>query len=186
MIQAQTYLRPPVSLSTSTSCSRTYCTSIRQATVVPYTTTARCVRVSQRVVVRSIVRRVVAVNCTVACLDNCSLWKCLPRSVSYLREFGDRSHLFSAQLTAQCFRQISQRSIFIPGMYSVRAQLRYGPPDDDICGYLVGVWKRSLEWREFGPGFQHLRTRRVQSNAHQSCTENTDHYKKYGTVVLLR
>ncbi|CAM9131215.1 unnamed protein product, partial [Laminaria digitata] len=34
----------------------------------------------------------------------------------------------------------------------------YSPPDDDIALYLVGVWKRNLEWREFGPGFQHLRT----------------------------
>eukprot|EP00752_Nemacystus_decipiens_P004807 g4374.t1 len=38
------------------------------------------------------------------------------------------------------------------------ASLRYRIPDDDISGYLLGGWKRNLEWREFGPGFQHVRT----------------------------
>lgn len=38
-------------------------------------------------------------------------------------------------------------------------QLRYRVPGDDISGYLLGAWKRNLEWREFGPGFQHVRTR---------------------------
>ncbi|CAM9852335.1 unnamed protein product, partial [Hapterophycus canaliculatus] len=37
-------------------------------------------------------------------------------------------------------------------------QLRYRLPNDDICGFLLGSWKRSLEWREFGPSFQHVRT----------------------------
>ncbi|CAM9778924.1 unnamed protein product, partial [Ectocarpus sp. 8 AP-2014] len=38
------------------------------------------------------------------------------------------------------------------------SQLRYRLPDDNIYEYLLGSWKRSLEWREFGPGFQHVRT----------------------------
>ncbi|CAM9356315.1 unnamed protein product [Ascophyllum nodosum] len=38
------------------------------------------------------------------------------------------------------------------------SSLRYSVPDDDICGYLLGVWKRTLEWREFGPSFEHIRT----------------------------
>ncbi|CAM9569440.1 unnamed protein product [Scytosiphon promiscuus] len=38
------------------------------------------------------------------------------------------------------------------------ASLRYRLPDDDICRFLLGSWKRNLEWREFGPGFQHVRT----------------------------
>lgn len=42
---------------------------------------------------------------------------------------------------------------------TISSQLRYRVPDDDVCGYLVGTWKRGLEWREFGPGFQHVRTR---------------------------
>jgi hypothetical protein len=31
-------------------------------------------------------------------------------------------------------------------------------PPERFSDYLVGVWKRNLEWREFGGSFQHLRT----------------------------
>ena len=34
----------------------------------------------------------------------------------------------------------------------------YAVPNDDFGRYLVGTWKRNLEWREFGGRFQHLRT----------------------------
>ena len=29
---------------------------------------------------------------------------------------------------------------------------------ENFCQYLVGSWKRNLEWRHFGGSFQHLRT----------------------------
>ncbi|CEG38458.1 -like protein [Plasmopara halstedii] len=34
----------------------------------------------------------------------------------------------------------------------------YAIPSGDICAYLKGFWKRNLEWRHFGSGFQHLRS----------------------------
>eukprot|EP00455_Lapot_gusevi_P022935 TRINITY_DN2387_c0_g2_i1.p1 TRINITY_DN2387_c0_g2~~TRINITY_DN2387_c0_g2_i1.p1 ORF type:complete len:214 (+),score=27.94 TRINITY_DN2387_c0_g2_i1:116-757(+) len=33
-----------------------------------------------------------------------------------------------------------------------------GLTEYDICDYLVGSWKRNLEWRHFGGSFPHLRT----------------------------
>lgn len=50
-------------------------------------------------------------------------------------------------------------SSLLPLLTRATEKLRYSLPDDDISRYLVGVWKRTLELREFGPGFQHVRTR---------------------------
>jgi len=33
----------------------------------------------------------------------------------------------------------------------------YKIPDNDFYSYLIGSWKRNLEWREFGGPYQHLR-----------------------------
>ena len=37
----------------------------------------------------------------------------------------------------------------------------YSVPNNDFYKYLLGPWKRTLEWREFGGGFAHLRTSNV-------------------------
>ena len=37
-------------------------------------------------------------------------------------------------------------------------QTQYHIPNGDLITYLQGMWKRSLEWRHFGGGYQHLRT----------------------------
>jgi|TARA_B110000208_G_C11597009_1_gene368528 hypothetical protein len=37
-------------------------------------------------------------------------------------------------------------------------QTQYVIPNGDLITYLQGTWKRSLEWRHFGGGYQHLRT----------------------------
>lgn len=37
-------------------------------------------------------------------------------------------------------------------------QTQYTIPNGDLITYLQGTWKRSLEWRHFGGGYQHLRT----------------------------
>eukprot|EP01088_Endostelium_zonatum_P021291 TRINITY_DN8317_c0_g1_i1.p1 TRINITY_DN8317_c0_g1~~TRINITY_DN8317_c0_g1_i1.p1 ORF type:complete len:182 (+),score=22.22 TRINITY_DN8317_c0_g1_i1:58-603(+) len=34
----------------------------------------------------------------------------------------------------------------------------YRVPNDDLYKFLIGTWKRNLEWREFGNNFPHLRT----------------------------
>ena len=34
----------------------------------------------------------------------------------------------------------------------------FSVPDGDVIAYLQGCWKRSLEWRHFGGGYQHLGT----------------------------
>jgi hypothetical protein len=36
--------------------------------------------------------------------------------------------------------------------------MHFHVPAESFCDYLLGVWKRNLEWREFGGSFQHLRT----------------------------
>ncbi|EFA84942.1 hypothetical protein PPL_01935 [Heterostelium album PN500] len=41
---------------------------------------------------------------------------------------------------------------------SVPKPLRYQIPDNDFYSYLIGTWKRNLEWKEFGGLFPHIRT----------------------------
>ncbi|ELR12511.1 uncharacterized protein ACA1_028150 [Acanthamoeba castellanii str. Neff] len=36
--------------------------------------------------------------------------------------------------------------------------LQFNLPDDDFYKFLVGAWKRNLEWREFGGTYAHVRT----------------------------
>eukprot|EP00611_Tribonema_gayanum_P006821 TRINITY_DN1615_c0_g1_i3.p1 TRINITY_DN1615_c0_g1~~TRINITY_DN1615_c0_g1_i3.p1 ORF type:complete len:139 (-),score=14.90 TRINITY_DN1615_c0_g1_i3:933-1349(-) len=36
------------------------------------------------------------------------------------------------------------------------ASFVYAVPDGDLTQYLLGTWKRCLQWRYFGPGFAHL------------------------------
>ena len=39
-----------------------------------------------------------------------------------------------------------------------QGQGHYAIPDNDWARYLVGCWKRNLEYREFGGSFSHIRT----------------------------
>ncbi|GAM29153.1 hypothetical protein SAMD00019534_123290, partial [Acytostelium subglobosum LB1] len=41
---------------------------------------------------------------------------------------------------------------------SIPKPLKYQIPDNDFYSYLIGTWKRNLEWKEFGGLFPHIRT----------------------------
>lgn len=38
------------------------------------------------------------------------------------------------------------------------SNIQYKIPNDNFGNYLIGKWKRNLEWREFGGSFEQLRT----------------------------
>ncbi|CAM9700670.1 unnamed protein product [Phaeothamnion confervicola] len=56
----------------------------------------------------------------------------------------------------------------------------YEVPDNDFCQYLIGAWKRNLEWRHFGGSFKHLRT----SNSVVVIDEANDAAAEPGTRFL--
>eukprot|EP01132_Coremiostelium_polycephalum_P003221 gene3221-4033_t len=58
--------------------------------------------------------------------------------------------------------------------------LKYQLPDNDFYSYLLGSWKRNLEWKEFGGLFQHLRT----SNTVVLIEEFTKYDTDYGSRNL--
>jgi len=41
---------------------------------------------------------------------------------------------------------------------SIPKQIKFTLTDNDFYSYLLGSWKRNLEWKEFGGLFQHIRT----------------------------
>ncbi|OQS02568.1 hypothetical protein THRCLA_21388 [Thraustotheca clavata] len=57
---------------------------------------------------------------------------------------------------------------------------RYDVPNGDLCSYLLGTWKRTLEWRNFGSTYKHLRT----SNNVVLIEEDTMAAKQPGTRFL--
>ncbi|EGG21857.1 hypothetical protein DFA_01743 [Cavenderia fasciculata] len=52
--------------------------------------------------------------------------------------------------------------------------LRYQIPDNDFYTYLLGTWKRNLEWKEFGGLFPHIRTSNTVVMIEESTNFNSD------------
>jgi len=46
-------------------------------------------------------------------------------------------------------------------MLAFKTVKHFSLPNNDFYKYLLGAWKRNLEWREFGHSFSHLRTSNV-------------------------
>jgi hypothetical protein len=52
-------------------------------------------------------------------------------------------------------------------------------PDNDISRYLVGLWKRNLEWRDFGGNFSHLRTTNTVVSIESHAVSSSESGVKY-------